>query len=198
MFYYVKGTLAHVEPGLAVIDAGGVGYACHTSLTSLAKVEIGAQVTFYTYLHVREDVMDLYGFSDTEELSCFKLLIGISGVGPRAALAILSVVTPAQLTLAVVSEDTKPLLAASGVGKKLAQRILLELKDKIAKEQIEIAGGAQQTVPVPANDAASEAIAALAVLGYSRSEIDAALRGIDVAGCTVEEIVKKALFGLMR
>ena len=198
MFYYVKGTLAHVEPGLAVIDAGGVGYACHTSLTSLARVEIGAQVTFYTYLHVREDVMDLYGFSDTEELSCFKLLIGISGVGPRAALAILSVVTPAQLTLAVVSEDTKPLLAASGVGKKLAQRILLELKDKIAKEQIEIAGGTQQAVPVLENDAASEAIAALAVLGYSRSEIDAALRGIDVAGCTVEEIVKKALCGLMR
>ena len=198
MFYYVKGTLAHVEPGLAVIDVGGVGYACHTSLTSLASVEIGAQVTFYTYLHVREDVMDLYGFSDPEELSCFKLLIGISGVGPRAALAILSVVTPAQLTLAVVSEDTKPLLAASGVGKKLAQRILLELKDKIAKEQIEIAGGTQQAVPVLANDAASEAIAALAVLGYSRSEIDAALRGIDVAGCTVEEIVKKALFGLMR
>ena len=198
MFYYLKGTLAAIEQGLAVIDVGGVGYACHTSLTTLSKVTSGSQVTFYTYLHVREDVMDLYGFCDQEELSCFKMLIGISGVGPKAALAILSVVSPSQLTLAVVSGDEKPLLAASGVGKKMAQRVILELKDKIAKEQIAIANEGSISIPVMANDATGEAAAALAVLGYSKAEIDSVLRDIDTAGMEVEAIVKKALFGLMR
>ena len=198
MFYYLKGILAHVEPGLAVIDVGGVGYACHTSITSLSRVEVGAEATFYTYLHVREDMMDLYGFSDPEELSCFKMLIGISGVGPKAALSILSVVSPSQLALAVVSGDEKPLLAASGVGKKMAQRILLECKDKIAKEQIALASEGTISMPVMANDAAGEAAAALAVLGYSKGEIDSVLRGIDTTDMDVEEIVKKALFGLMR
>lgn len=198
MFYYLKGVLAHVEQGLAVIDVGGVGYACHTSLYSLSRTEVGAEVMFYTYLHVREDVMDLYGFSDPEELHCFKMLIGVSGVGPKAALAILSVVSPSQLTLAVVSGDEKPLLAATGVGKKMAQRVLLELKDKIAKEQIALADEGAIAMPLLTNDAASEAAAALAVLGYSRGEIDSALRGIDMTGLDVEQIVKKALFALMR
>lgn len=197
MFYYLKGELSHIETGIAVVDVGGVGYACHTSLTSLSKVNLGDKVTFYTYLHVREDIMDLYGFADKEELNCFKMLIGVSGVGPKAALAILSVVTPTQLAVAVASEDEKPLLAASGVGKKMAQRVLLELRDKVAKEQLAVSGGAKIDVPI-ANDATGEAIAALAVLGYTRSEIDAVLRTIDVSGLQVEEIVKKALFGLMR
>ena len=197
MFYYLKGELAHIENGIAVIDVGGVGYACHTSLTSLSKANVGDKVTFYTYLHVREDIMDLYGFADKEELNCFKMLIGVSGVGPKAALSILSVVTPTQLALAVASEDEKPLIAASGVGKKMAQRVLLELRDKVAKEQLAVTGGAKIEIPI-ANDSVSEAIAALAVLGYSRGEIDATLKNIDTAGLTVEEIVKKALFGLMR
>lgn len=197
MFYYLKGELSHIETGIAVVDVGGVGYACHTSLTSLSKVNLGDKVTFYTYLHVREDIMDLYGFADKEELNCFKMLIGVSGVGPKAALAILSVVTPTQLAVAVASEDEKPLLAASGVGKKMAQRVLLELRDKVAKEQLAVSGGAKIDIPL-ANDATGEAIAALAVLGYTRSEIDSVLRTIDVSGLQVEEIVKKALFGLMR
>ncbi len=197
MFYYLKGELSHIETGIAVIDVGGVGYACHTSLTTLSKVNLGDKVTFYTYLHVREDIMDLYGFADKEELNCFKMLIGVSGVGPKAALAILSVVTPTQLAVAVASEDEKPLLAASGVGKKMAQRVLLELRDKVAKEQLAVSGGAKIDIPL-ANDATGEAIAALAVLGYTRSEIDSVLRTIDVSGLQVEEIVKKALFGLMR
>ncbi len=197
MFYYLKGELAHIENGIAVIDVGGVGYACHTSLTSLSKVNAHDKVTFYTYLHVREDIMDLYGFADNEELNCFKMLIGVSGVGPKAALSILSVVTPTQLALAVASEDEKPLLAASGVGKKMAQRVLLELRDKVAKEQLAVSGGAKVEIQI-ANDAEGEAVAALAVLGYSRGEIDSVLKTIDTAGLTVEEIVKKALFGLMR
>ena len=197
MFYYLKGMLAHIENGLAIIDVGGVGYACHTSLNSLAGVNVGENVTFYTYLHVREDIMDLYGFSDQEELSCFKMLIGVSGVGPKAALSILSVVTPTQLAVAIASEDEKPLLAANGVGKKMAQRVLLELRDKVAKEQAVLTGG-KASIPIIANDANSEAAAALAVLGYSRAEIDSVLRTIDTTGMEVEEIVKKALFGLMR
>ena len=196
MFYYVKGEVAHIESNLAVIDVGGVGYKCHTSLTSLSKVKIGDKATFYTYLHVREDVMDLYGFADNEELNCFKMLLGVSGVGPKAALSILSAVNPTQLAVAIASEDEKPLLAASGVGKKMAQRVLLELRDKVAKEQAVVSGGA--AVINIANDAVSEASAALVVLGYSKSEIDAVLRGIDTTGMQVEEIVKKALFGLMR
>ena len=125
------------------------------------------------------------------------MLIGVSGVGPKAALSILSVVTPTQLAVAIASEDEKPLLAANGVGKKMAQRVLLELRDKVAKEQAVLTGG-KASIPIIANDANSEAAAALAVLGYSRAEIDSVLRTIDTTGMEVEEIVKKALFGLMR
>ncbi|MEG2377913.1 MAG: Holliday junction branch migration protein RuvA, partial [Clostridia bacterium] len=148
MYYYIKGTVAHIEPGLAVIDAGGVGYACHTSHATAGRIEINTKATLYTYLHVREDIMDLYGFADTEELACFKMLIGISGVGPKAALAILSAVAPNELALAIVTGDEKPFLAAPGVGKKLAARIILELKDKVAKEQIALADAGLAT-PIP-------------------------------------------------
>ena len=198
MFYYLKGKLVHVEQNLAVIDVGGVGYACHTSLTSLSHAQVGDEVTFYTYLHIREDLMDLYGFYDTEELSCFKMLIGVSGIGPKVALAILSVVSPSQLALAIVGADEKPLLAASGVGKKMAQRILLELKDKVAKEQADLVHKGTISMPDAANTAIGEAVAALTVLGYSNSEIDSVLNTMDVSGMSVEEIVKKALLGLMR
>lgn len=198
MFYYLKGTIAHIETGLAVIDVGGVGYACHTSLNSLARLEVGKNSTLYTYMHVREDIMDLYGFAEQEELSCFKMLIGISGVGPKAALAILSATTPSQLALAIVTGDDKILLAASGVGKKLASRIILELKDKIAKEQVELAGEGSVSMPIVTSDASGEAAAALAVLGYSKSEVDSVLRVMDTADMSVEEIIKKALAGLMR
>lgn len=199
MFYYLNGTVAHVEQNLAVIDVGGAGYACRTSLYSMADLTVGAQAKLYTYLHVREDIFELYGFCEQEELNCFKMLLGISGVGPKAALSILSAVTPSQLALSIVTGDEKPLTAAVGVGKKMAQRIILELKDKMAKEQINLSSGSASAIPVSiANDATSEAVAALAVLGYSQAEIDAALRSVDVSGLTVEEIIKKALAGLMR
>ena len=131
MYYYVNGTVAEIDAGLAVIDCSGVGYACATTNYTLSQLKKGAPAKLYTYLNVREDAMELFGFADQSELRSFKLLIGVSGVGPRAALSILSAVTPQQLALAVVTEDEKALTAANGIGKKIAQRVILELKDKL-------------------------------------------------------------------
>ncbi len=147
MFYYLEGKVAHVEPYLAVIDCGGVGYACRTTNHTIRQLKKGEVKRLYTYLNVGDGIFELYGFATEQELNSFKLLIGVSGVGPKAALAILSVGTPEHLTMAVITGDEKALTAAPGVGKKLAQRILLELKDKIAKETQELglpgsAGGA--------------------------------------------------------
>ena len=124
MFYYIKGVVGQTAPNLVVLEAGGVGYALNTSYVSSSSVRKGEQAQFFTYLHVREEIFELYGFATEEELNCFKMLIGISGVGPKAALAILSVVTPSKLALCVISEDEKALTQAQGVGKKLAQRII--------------------------------------------------------------------------
>ena len=135
MFYYVSGTVAHVEPYLAVIDCGGVGYACKTTSTTISQLQVGKANKLYTYLHVGEGIFDLYGFATQGELGSFKQLIGVSGVGPKAALAILSVCTPQGLAMAVITGDEKALIAAPGIGKKIAQRIILELKDKLTKEQ---------------------------------------------------------------
>ncbi len=196
MFYYISGKVAVIEPGMAVIDAGGVGYAINTSYTSARSVKTGEQATFYTYLHVREGIFELYGFVRREELSCFKQLIAISGVGPKAALAILSAVTPEKLALCVISGDEKALTAAPGIGKKLAQRILLEMKDKMSKDQLEAASGSsgivmpELTVP---GGAMEDALAALAVLGYPRAVAVNALQGVDTSGLATDEIVRAAL-----
>ena len=194
MFYFIKGIVALSEPGLVVIDAGGVGYGIMTSLTSSAQAKVGQQAMFYTYLHVREDIFDLYGFATREELDCFKLLIGISGVGPKAALSILGVTPPANLALAVLSDDQKALSAAPGVGKKLAQRIILELKDRMSKSQLESASGApvDTGIAAPAGSAYDDAAAALMVLGYSKAESLAALKGADPS-ISVDEMVRAAL-----
>ena len=194
MFYFIKGTVALAEPGLVVIDAGGVGYGIMTSLTSSAQAQVGQQAMFYTYLHVREDIFDLYGFATREELDCFKLLIGISGVGPKAALSILGVTPPANLALAVLTDDQKALSAAPGVGKKLAQRIILELKDRMSKSQLESASGAPADtgIAAPAGSTYDDAAAALMVLGYSKAESLAALKGADPS-MSVDEMVRAAL-----
>ena len=194
MFYYVNGTVAELEAGLAVIDCGGVGYACATTNYTLSQLKKGERAKLYTYLNVREDAMELFGFASQSELRSFKMLIGVSGVGPKAALSILSSTTPQQLAMAVVMGDEKALTAAPGVGKKLAQRILLELKDKIAKETQEIglpasAGGAA----LGSGSKAAEAAAALAVLGYTQQDISAALKGVDVETLPLEEIVRQSL-----
>lgn len=196
MFYYISGKVAVTEGSLVVIDAGGVGYAVNTSYTSARSVRVGDTATFYTYLHVREELMELYGFARREELSCFKQLIAISGVGPKAALAILGAVTPEKLALCVLGGDEKALTAAPGVGKKLAQRILLELKDKMSREQLESAGGAGLELSAPAGEgsqALNDALEALAVLGYPRAAAAAALRGVKTEGMSTDEIVRAAL-----
>ncbi|MBC5731166.1 Holliday junction branch migration protein RuvA [Pseudoflavonifractor hominis] len=195
MFYYVSGTVAHVEPYLAVIDCGGVGYACRTTNQSLSRLTVGEKGKLFTHLYVREEIFELYGFATEDELNCFRLLIGVSGVGPKAALSILSATTPEGLAMSIITGDEKALTVAQGIGKKIAQRIILELKDKLAKGQIspkgESYGGTGVTV-IPQNKS-SEASAALAVLGYSQSEVAMALKGIDVEALSLEDIIKQAL-----
>ena len=196
MFYYLNGTVAEIAAGLAVIDCGGVGYACATTNYTLSQLKKGERAKLYTYLHVREDIFELYGFASQQELNSFKMLIGVSGVGPKAALAILSATTPQNLALSIVTEDEKALTAAQGIGKKIAQRIILELKDKLAKEQssFTVQGGGSGAVPMPLGDSKSgEAAAALAVLGYGSQEISTALKGIDMDALPLEEIIRQAL-----
>ena len=201
MFYYVSGIVAHVAPHLAVIDCGGVGYACKTTTMTLSALSVGKASKLYTYLNVREDAMELYGFVSENELNCFEMLIGVSGVGPKAALSILSSVQPEQLALAIITGDEKVLTSAPSIGKKIAQLIILELKDKLAKGQLgsitgESYAGSGVTV-IPENKI-SEATAALAVLGYSQSEIGVALKGIDMDNLTLEQIIKQALRKMMK
>ncbi len=197
MFYYLEGTVALIEQELAVIDCGGVGYACHTSQNTCASLQIGAKARLYTYLHVREEIFDLYGFAEQEELNCFKLLLGVSGVGPKAALAILSSAPPSQLALSIITGDTKFLTRAPGVGKKIAQRICLELKDKMAKEQAEYAGNGVSAVnPAQGNTdgAVNEAISALMVLGYSQAEAMQAMEHLPVADdVSAEDLIRACL-----
>ena len=202
MLYFLKGITAALEPGLAVIECAGVGYACKTTSFTLSGLQPGKPATLYTHLSVREDGIELYGFGTKEEKRLFLQLTSVSGVGPKAALSILSTTTPSQLALAILTEDVKTLTLAPGIGKKIAQRIVLELRDKLAKEQPEMdltpvnipaAGGE----PVQ-GDKASEAGAALAVLGYSPAEIQTALKGVDVAALTVEEIIKAGLRNMMQ
>ncbi len=196
MFYYLDGTVAEILPYLAVIDCGGVGYACKTTNNTLAALKRGQRKKLYTYLNVGENLFELYGFATQSELNSFKLLIGVSGVGPKAALAILSSGTPETLAMAIVTGDEKSLTAAPGVGKKIAQRIILELKDKMAKEAaggLDFSGG--KGTPAPALFGASkaaEAAQALAVLGYSSQEVGVALKGLDMDQ-PLEEIVRQAL-----
>ena len=194
MFYYLNGVVAEMEANLAVIDCGGVGYACATTNYTLSQLKKGERAKLYTYMNVREDAVELFGFARQSELHSFKLLLGVSGVGPKAALSILSANTPANLAMAVVMGDEKALTAAPGIGKKIAQRIILELKDKLAKEQSSFSGDSGAILPVAVpDDKTREAGAALAVLGYSASEVTAALKGIDMDALPLEEIIRQAL-----
>lgn len=194
MFYYLSGTVALMDANLAVIDCGGVGYRCYTSNFTLAQLQLGKNAKLFTHCNIREDAFDIFGFSSREELNCFEMLIGVSGVGPKAALAILSITSPEQFTLAVLTQDEKTLTMAAGVGKKMASRIILELKDKLGGAQLALHSDVQMTgTPVLHGNKAAEATAALASLGYSQSEISLALKGIDAETLPVEEIVRQAL-----
>ena len=193
MIYSLNGKLIHTEAELAVVECGGVGYACKTTNTTLGQLQKGKRGRLYTHLNVAEGVFDLYGFATQGELGSFRQLIGVSGVGPKAALALLSSVTPEGLAMAVVTGDEKTLTRAPGVGKKIAQRIILELKDKLAKEQLSD-GFAPSAASAPLSGGkAVEAAQALAVLGYSNADVAAAMKGIDVDALPLEEIVRQAL-----
>ncbi len=199
MYHHIRGTLCHTEPNLAVVEAGGIGFAIKTSARTLGCIQGKQEVTLYTQLNVREDAMELFGFFDMDELNCFRLLTGISGVGPKAALSILSSNTPERVALGIISGDEKMLTNAPGVGKKLASRIILELKDKLSGEQfsgMSMPSGAV-IMNLPGDSADSEAISALKVLGYSAAEAAAAVKGIDPT-LPSEEIIRLALRQLVR
>lgn len=198
MFYSLTGKLVHTQAYLAVINCGGVGYKCVTTMTTLGCLPpVGEEVTLYTHLNVREDALDLYGFYDMAELNAFKMLINVSGVGPKSALAILSDLTPDRLALCVASGDAKSLTRAPGVGTKLAQRILLELKDKIAKEDLSPQAAAVTAQMGREASNMAEAVAALCALGYAQSQAAGALAGLDPA-TPVDEMIKYGLRAMAR
>lgn len=195
MYYYIRGTLVQKGENFIVVDTNGVGYMINTSLTSIANVgETGREITMYTYLHVREDVMELFGFTTIEEKNMFMHLISVSGVGPKAALSILSVVSPAKFAVAVVTNDVKTITKAQGIGPKMAQRVILELKDKLKTNELEI--DLDNDIEEIPSDNKNEAISALIVLGYSPNDAQKAVKGID-GTLGVEDIIKKALSSLL-
>ena len=199
MFYSLTGKLVHMEPSVAVIECGGVAFKCLTSMhTQRSLPRIGETAPLYTHLNVREDALDLFGFSSKNELNCFKMLTGISGVGPKVALAILSELSPEGVAVAAASGDSKSFTRASGVGPKLGQRIVLELKDKV-KKMAGTSGDLQLTPAeagvISASKNAEQAVQALIVLGYTQSEASQAVARLDSALAT-EELIRLALKGM--
>ena len=194
MFYSVRGKLIHMDSSTAVVECGGVGYNCQTTMNTLKNLRLGDEVTLYTYLNVREDAMELFGFSAKTELDTFKTLIGVSGVGPKAGLAILSELSPEQVAMAIATDDIKTITRAQGVGKKIAQRIVLELKDKLAKSL------SSEDSSLPSSSAAAnaamgnipKAIEALGVLGYAPADVSGILATMDSA-LPVEQLIAQTL-----
>ena len=209
MYYYIKGELVMATLTMAVVDAGGVGYKLTISENTFRALphrgDKPPAVTLYTYLSVREDGIELFGFESERELSSFKMLISVSGVGPKAAMAILSLLTPEKFALAVCTEDKKTISKANGVGPKTAARIILELRDKLMKEtsidedlSTAVLDHSAEAAGAPARGKMSEAQDALLVLGYSRAEAQNALKSINVQALSIEEIIKEALKQLMK
>ena len=199
MFAYLRGAVASTGSNHVVLDVSGIGFRINTSWQTLSQLPTpGEFCTLYTHFSVREDAMELFGFLTERELECYEMLIAISGVGPRVALAILSELSSEQFALAVATKDTKRLTLASGVGAKLAQRIVMELADKLTGERFFSHEEGAAPVPTRPGDDADEAVTALVVRGYSQAEALRAVRAIDPAGMSVEEIIKVALKSLMR
>ena len=209
MFYYIEGKLAHLDYGFAVVDANGVGYkmtitqTTYEAMPAHRSVSEAPIVRLYTFMAVREDGVELFGFANEDELEAFKMLITVSGVGPKAAVSILSVFTPDKLALAVLDENIKAISKANGIGAKTAARIVLELKDKISKSFGESAPTPESTssnahASAPQSSKLSDAQSALLVLGYTKSEVVSALRGVDLSGKQTDEIIRLALKNLSR
>lgn len=197
MIYSLKGMVTVTEQNLAVIECGGVGYGCRTTANTLATLSVGKEAKLFTYMAVREDAVELFGFADMQELNCFKMLISVSGVGPKAAISILSGMTPQAFALCVASGDSKSLTTAPGIGKKIADRIVLELKDKIAKENISSVKSDALIPAVAVSNSVSEAISALMVLGYSNSEATKAIAGMP-ADTPTDALIKAGLKNLAK
>ena len=194
MFYSVRGKLIHTTTTCAVVECGGVGYNCQTTMNTLKQIKLGSEVMLYTYLNVRADAMELFGFATKTELETFKTLISVSGVGPKAGLSILSELSPEQVAMAIATDDIKTITRAQGVGKKLAQRVILELKDKLAKSL-----GTADGIPVASAAAAAtvsgnvpKAIEALGVLGYTPADVSPVLAAFD-SSLPVEQLIAMTL-----
>ena len=209
MFYYISGKLAHLEPTFAVVDVSGVGYKLTISGSTHSAIGVKktsgdtSDVKLYTYLAVREDDIELFGFSSEEELSSFKMLITVSGVGPKAALSILTQLTPTKLAIAICTDDKKAISKANGIGPKTAARIVLELKDKLQKDAISSDADTSLATEnlgtiLGSSSKRKDAEDALTVLGYSRSEASSVLRSIDTEALELDEIIRLALKKLMR
>lgn len=200
MFYHIKGTVTDMEPGMVVIECGGVGFAVNTSANTMSQLRSGTETKLYISEQVREDAFELYGFNTLAEKNCFEMLISVSGVGPKAAVSILSSNTPEGVCMAVMSGNEKALTVAAGIGKKIAQRVILELKDKMSKQAGDFALPDADFV-VPAGDNAqnkmADASSALGVLGYSGAESAAALKGVDMS-LPLEDIIRAALRNMMK
>ena len=195
MISFIRGTVADLTENSAIIESNCIGFEINMTGNALAQLHIGQEVKLHTYFQVREDAMVLYGFFNKDDLQVFKLLLGVNGVGPKAALGVLAGITADELRFAVLSDDVKTLSKAPGIGKKTAQKLILELKDKLAKEQSNFtvpSGGGSAPMPLGGSKS-GEAAAALAVLGYGSQEISTALKGIDMDALPLEEIIRQAL-----
>lgn len=194
MIYSVRGKLIHTTTSSAVVECAGVGYNCQTTINTLKQIKIGTEVTLYTYLNVREDAMELFGFATATELETFKTLISVSGVGPKAGLAILSQLSPEQVAMAIATDDVKTITRAPGIGKKIAQRIILELKDKLAKAAVSDSGftavSGEAAAAVSGN--VPKAIEALGVLGYTPADVSPVLATLD-SSLPVEQLIAMTL-----
>lgn len=200
MFYSITGKVVYYDTQCIAVDCNGVAFKCFTTMHTLKTVaEKGIIITLFTYLNVREDALDLFGFSTEQEMECFKLLLSVSGVGPKVALAILSEMTPERLAICIASGDAKAITKANGVGPKVAQRVVLELKDKLAKGlDLGAVGIEIEAAGLAVNDGnASEAVSALTMLGYSQSEAAVAIGKLD-SKLSVEDMIKLALKQLSR
>ena len=196
MFYHIEGTVSEIDHNLGVIDCSGVGYALNVTVNTLSALKTGSRAKLYVSEAIGESNFDLYGFFTKSEKRCFEMLTSVSGIGPKAALSILSYNSPESLALAIMNGDEKALTVAPGIGKKIAQRVILELKDKISKEL----GTQEINIPIAVSSAAptgekvfNDALAALAVLGFSSAEISPVLKSVDVSGMTAEQIIKTVL-----
>ena len=194
MFYHIEGTVSELGQNLAVLDCGGLGFALNVTANTLSRLKNGDKVKLYVTESIGETNFDLFGFYDKGEKRCFEMLIAVSGIGPKAALSILSYNSPESLALAILNDDVKALTVAPGIGKKIAQRVILELKDKIGKGSEDL-GFTQPVRPAQAGEsgAVGDAVAALAVLGYSSSEVGAILKTMDTDALSTEQIIKAVL-----